>query len=1507
MQTAWTRVVRLASTLAACGAWACGGAKTSYDALFVRVEAQAGLLLDQVRFSVIQAVDGKRDVVPRDPEQFSAYTFATGGRDLASDPLVVKLLVGTRFQGPVTIVALGFQGTKVAARGVVDADLREKREARLTLRGWPDGCDQDADGFPDCASAGCCEAGERFADCNDSEARATPVGYEDDCTRCGFGEALVGDGVDDDCDGTPARCRDQDGDQAIECLPAWCQEGGESQGSQTCRGREASLDCDPSDATVFPGAPELCDGLDNDCDGQTDEEITFRDWDGAVRALGEPCGTGACAGGVVECDPETKKARCSKAGLAAPAEVCGNQVDDNCNGATDDPVQDGCEQKDTDGDGVQDWIEDEYCGPLAKYHAEVFPEYDAVSRPEVPQGVKHKGQEPCCCGHDGTGACPELCDLDCDGACEGCGTTDADCDGFPASVDCNDAGATVHPGAPEKCGDGVDQDCKGGDQPCTVGADADKDGFLAGLGDCDDSDEGVHPWATEVCNGRDDDCDGVVDDGNPGGQDEPCGSDVGECEKGTMACTHAEGQAPTVACRDDTGPADEECDGKDNDCDDLTDEDFFYDEATGGTCRGDEASCFGKRGVTQTCDGIGECGEGVVECLAPPSLQVTCSSNRDGSAPQVVAEACNNADDDCDGQTDEDLTDVQQSDCLNTGVCGGEGHAAIQAVCHAGKWSCDYSKVPGYEAHPEKSCDDEDNDCDGETDEDFTYSDAVHPEPVKKGAGCGTGACANGTVVCGPDQKGLVCDTSQQQASEVCDGLDNDCDGLVDEDFQYGGKTVYVDPSDPAKGRNACTGVGECGTVPGQVECASHTEATCSTNPNGSAHQDKPETCNNKDDDCDGPTDENLTNVQDSTCKKVGVCLTGIDKIKAKCEAGQWTCNYSQVPFYEAGAEKSCDALDNDCNGQTDEDFQFTDFDGSKKLKGEVCGTGLCAGGQVVCQADKKGLICSSAGQAKAESCNNVDDDCDGLTDDGLTSVQMSDCKKVGVCLAGMNKIAAVCNAGKWFCDYGQVPGYEAETEKSCDALDNDCDGQTDEDFEYTDWDGTKKKKGAACGTGLCQGGTVVCKADLSGVTCSTASLAKSETCDGTDQNCNGSTDEGTDSQCSDGKTCTDDKCQGGQCKNNLLAGNCLIEGTCYTEGTRNPANDCQACLTAQSQTAWSNRSAGSSCNDNVFCNGTDTCDGSGSCANHSGNPCPGQDQGPLCNDSCNEALDNCSGNDKAGTTCDDGVFCNGTDTCNASGSCANHAGNPCPGHDTGLLCNDSCNEGAEDCTGFDATGTPCDDGNACTKDDQCNGGGSCQGILYSCEDNAPCTVDTCLGDGGCAYAVADYYCEIPQGSKNCVPINATKPDNACLACLPAQSQTAWSPLPPSTGCNDGDACTIGDHCDNGTCAGTALVCEAWNPTCSEGECYCDVGPPAVQCDGATSDSCASGTCQCGSNPACDPTSKNPTCSGGTCKCGSTVCDDRSDRCTDSQCKCGDAAPCGVGKVCCNGTCEQSC
>ena len=230
-------------------------------------------------------------------------------------------------------------------------------------------------------------------------------------------------------------------------------------------------------------------------------------------------------------------------------------------------------------------------------------------------------------------------------------------------------------------------------------------------------------------------------------------------------------------------------------------------------------------------------------------------------------------------------------------------------------------------------------------------------------------------------------------------------------------------------------------------------------------------------------------------------------------------------------------------------------------------------------------------------------------------------------------------------------------------------------------------------------------------------------------------------------------------------------------------------------------------CNDGFFCNGADTCSG-GACTVHAGNPCAG---GAECADSCNEAADNCLS--PAGTPCaddgnvctddrcngsgacahpnntapcNDGLFCNGADTC-AGGTCSAHVGNPCTG---GAECADTCNEAADNC--FTPNGSACgDDGN-------------------------PCTSDTCNGNGSCAH---------PPRAPGSVCRPVASPCDVAETCdgsgAPCPADGA---LPDGTGCEDGNACTTGQTCTAGVCGGgSALVC----PLCErcDGVGGCQVAP----------------------------------------------------------------------------------
>ena len=139
---------------------------------------------------------------------------------------------------------------------------------------------------------------------------------------------------------------------------------------------------------------------------------------------------------------------------------------------------------------------------------------------------------------------------------------DADGDGSSADVDCDDANAAVHPGAPELC-DGLDQNCDG------VGPeelDGDTDGVRACSGDCDDANPAVHPGAPELCDGLDDDCDGSV----PADERDVDADGVRAC---AGDCDDADPEVRPGAS--------ERCDGRDQDCDGAIDEDAAGEDTDG--------------------------------------------------------------------------------------------------------------------------------------------------------------------------------------------------------------------------------------------------------------------------------------------------------------------------------------------------------------------------------------------------------------------------------------------------------------------------------------------------------------------------------------------------------------------------------------------------------------------------------------------------------------------------------------------------------------------------------------------------------------------------------------------------------------------------------------------------------------------------------------------------------------------------------------------------------------
>jgi hypothetical protein len=209
------------------------------------------------------------------------------------------------------------------------------------------------------------------------------------------------------------------------------------------------------------------------------------------------------------------------------------------------------------------------------------------------------------------------------------------------------------------------------------------------------------------------------------------------------------------------------CDGLDNDCNGTIDDGFdFQTDVT--NCGGCNRQCGFPFAMASCVKGV--CTQG--PCLPDfydrdpntPGCETECIKTNGG------VEICDGLDNDCDGIVDDNLQ-APTITCLNKGVCSG-----TQPACMGQNgWSCTYPTT--YQAVEDTAlgCDGLDNDCDGQTDEGFL---------IGKACIFGTGPCAGtGTWVCDNSQAGdhRCMGSMKQPGVEICDGLDNDCDGLVDE------------------------------------------------------------------------------------------------------------------------------------------------------------------------------------------------------------------------------------------------------------------------------------------------------------------------------------------------------------------------------------------------------------------------------------------------------------------------------------------------------------------------------------------------------------------------------------------------------------------------------------------------------------------------------------------------------------------------------------------------------
>ena len=944
------------------------------------------------------------------------------------------------------------------------------------------------------------------------------------------------------------------------------------------------------------------------------------------------------------------------------------------------------------------------------------------------------------------------------------------------------------------------------------------------------------------------------------------------------------------------------CDFTATDCDDndpCTDDscDELNDMCVNTPIAGSGDVCGSNVGACQT--GINTCmninGSAVFFCVGEilPSLE-DCGINGTG----------NGIDEDCDGHIDEGCgiicSDV--NDCPTMPPC-----KTPQCI----NYTCSFVNDDG------DSCDDMDECTIQDTCSAGVCSGIPKVNILITNGGCNdentctddtciavNGTCVNTNNNANMCDDGLFCTVSDQCVSGMCTGQPRQCPdhgqckpGLCNEmnDICIFDKLDNV----PCDDSNACTNLDTCvdGLCIGQdIICDDSNPCTADT--------------------CDPVI--GCQNVADNSlrCDDSNLC-TSEQCISGTCVSSSIPCNPANICF-----NATCDTVTGICS-QTVLPGSVPCDDGIPCTINDVCVNGFC-----------NGVLknCSDTNECTDDFCESITGICMNVNDDTNLCDDLNPCTLNDHCVSGM------CTGTLNSCNDNNIC-----TTDSCDSNTGNCINSNNV-LPCTD--------GNACTVGdVCSGG--ICLSGLPTI-CNDNNQCTDDSCNTLNGNCIFSVND--NNLCDDGDLCTNDICLNGTCVSTALV--CDDNNECTTDSCNSITGNCLFQPNS------------------ILCDDSDTCTENDTCTNgiclgspldcSSPNPCiTGVCWDGECEfsnnlkpcDDLNSCTfnDTCSGGVCSGTPvpCDDGLFCNGVETCNPSnGMC-----------ETNMIpnCNvcEVCNEGSDQCEPVGFIGMqcgitdigPCEfgtyicnttdgsmicQGNVDPLPEDCgiNGTGNgidenCNGLLddgcismcnvtEDCPD-APCLDKLCI-NGECGYTInntltctdnnlcTDDVCNNGVCESTNVVCDQTGLECGANVCNISNGQCQYqSTIIP---CDDNDVCTLNDMCIDGICLGTPFMCND-NNECTEDKCNEHLGLPT--CFHKNLNTTISGSCDdddlCTENGICDNgdcVSQQVVCSTPTNECSQNTCDP-----SDGLCKvanltgitCDDGDSCTENDICISGIC----